>query len=60
MLKGILLRASLTGFPEVESMLMEVIPVIWRGAASYNQNKHEWRWQTGELLKLAHFGEMSD
>ena len=36
--KGILIRQSMTGFPEIKSLCAKVIPRIWPNAR-FNQNK---------------------
>ncbi len=57
--KGILIRQSMTGFPEIKSLCAKVIPRIWP-TARFNQNQNVWSWPTGETLKLAYFDETSD
>jgi hypothetical protein len=57
--KGILIRQSMTGFPEIRSLCTKVIPLIWPNAR-FNQNQNLWTWSTGETLKLAYFDETSD
>ena len=57
--KGILIRQSMTGFPEIKSLCAKVIPRIWPNAR-FNQNQNLWSWPTGETLKLAYFDETSD
>ena len=57
--KGVLIRQSMTGFPEIKSLCSKVIPRIWPNAR-FNQNQNVWTWPTGETLKLAYFDETSD
>ena len=57
--KGILIRQSMTGFPEIKSLCSKVIPRIWPNAR-FNQNQNVWTWPSGETLKLAYFDETSD
>ena len=57
--KGVLIRQSMTGFPEIKSLCAKVIPRIWPNAR-FNQNQNVWTWPAGETLKLAYFDETSD
>ncbi len=57
--KGVLIRQSMTGFPEIKSLCSKVIPRIWPNAR-FNQNQNVWTWPTGETLKFAYFDETSD
>lgn len=50
----------MTGFTEVKSLLDHTIIPIWGDSAHWNVNKSEWKWDSGEMLKLGFFAEAQD
>ena len=58
--KGLLLRPTITGHTEMKSLLEQAFMAIWGNTVHYNINTSTFSWDSGEILKLGHFGELSD
>jgi hypothetical protein len=58
--KGLLLRPTITGHVEMKSLLEQAFMAIWGNTVHYNINTSTFSWDSGEILKLGHFGELSD
>jgi hypothetical protein len=58
--KIIWIRPSRSGFAEVKSQLEQTIVPLWGDHASYNENRYEWTWDSGEKLVLGFFAEQKD
>jgi Phage terminase large subunit len=57
--KGIFLRRSLTGFDDFRTMANQYIGTVFPNA-SFNQNRNQWTFATGETLLFRYFDEVLD
>jgi hypothetical protein len=58
--KGLILRPTLQGFDEIKSLCEQMIIPLYGTSATFNINRHEWSWSTGEVLRLGYISDPSD
>jgi hypothetical protein len=58
--RGILFRRTYAELRDVVEKSTRWFPRIFRGKATWNESKYEWKWSTGESLRLAHAMRIAD